>query len=69
MWQRISLKSVNMNEWCELTGEQKSLYGQLQDLHVAPIRAALQRGEYVSLHFKHTSHNNQALTGLRSPPH
>jgi len=41
-------EKIEMNYWCELTEEQKSLYGQIQDMHVAPIRKALQRGEYVN---------------------
>jgi SNF2 family DNA or RNA helicase len=41
-------EKINMNESCGLTEEQKSLYGQLQDLHVTPIRRSLERGEYVS---------------------
>jgi len=41
-------EKINMNESCGLTEEQKSLYGQLQDLHVTPIRRSLEKGEYVS---------------------
>lgn len=39
---------IDMNEWCELTDEQKSLYGQIQDTHVAPVRRALEGGEIVN---------------------
>ena len=39
---------IEMNEWCGLTDEQKSLYGQIQNLWVSPIRMALRRGEYVN---------------------
>jgi superfamily II DNA or RNA helicase len=38
---------IEMNEWCELTEEQRQLYGGLQD-KVKRIRQALQRGESVN---------------------
>jgi len=41
-------EKIEMNEWCGLTEEQKSLYGQLQDIFVSPIRKALLKGEYVN---------------------
>lgn len=41
-------EKIPMDEWCGLTEEQKSLYGQLQDMWVSPIRKALLKGEYVN---------------------
>ena len=41
-------EKIVMEEWCELTEEQKSLYGQIQDRYVSPVRRALLRGEQVS---------------------
>ena len=41
-------EKIEMNYWCELTEEQKALYKQLQDLQVAPVREALQKGETVN---------------------
>ena len=41
-------EKIEMRHWCELTDEQKALYGQLQDRYVSPLRQALQRGEYVN---------------------
>ncbi len=40
-------EKIAINEWCELTFEQKQLYGGLQD-EVKRIRSALKRGESVS---------------------
>jgi len=40
-------EKIEMDYWCELTEEQKSLYGQLQEMYVTPIRAALEKGEGV----------------------
>lgn len=40
-------EKIEMNHWCDLTEEQRSLYGQLQEM-VAPVRVALERGESVS---------------------
>ena len=42
-------EKIVMEEWCELTKEQKALYGQIQDINVSPIRNALLRGEHVSV--------------------
>ena len=42
-------EKIEMSEWCGLTEEQRSIYGQLQEMYVSPVRAALSRGEYVSL--------------------
>lgn len=41
-------EKIEMNEWCGLTEEQRSLYGQIQDMRVSPIRKALLRGRYVN---------------------
>ncbi len=41
-------EKIKMEEWCELTEEQKSLYGQIQDQYVSPIRQSLEKGEVVS---------------------
>jgi len=41
-------EKIEMDEWCELTEEQKSLYGQLQDMWVSPLREALLKGKYVN---------------------
>ena len=41
-------EKIVMEEWCELTDEQKSLYGQIQDLYVSPVRRALLKGEQVN---------------------
>lgn len=41
-------EKIKMEEWCELTTEQKSLYGQIQDQYVSPIRKSLEKGEIVS---------------------
>jgi len=41
-------EKIMMEEWCELTNEQKSLYGQIQDLYVSPVRRALLRGEKIN---------------------
>lgn len=41
-------EKIDMDEWCELTDEQKSLYGQIQDIYVAPVRHALVGGEHVN---------------------
>lgn len=40
-------EKIEMDYWCELTEEQKSLYGQLQEMYVTPVRAALEKGEDV----------------------
>lgn len=40
-------EKIAMDYWCELTEEQKSLYGLLQEMYVTPIRAALEKGEDV----------------------
>jgi SNF2 family DNA or RNA helicase len=41
-------EKIEMKDWCELTDEQKSLYGQLQDLYVNPLRKAIQNGEQIN---------------------
>lgn len=39
---------IEMDEWCELTDEQKALYGQIQDQFVPSIRQELQEGKTVN---------------------
>ncbi|MFH0897212.1 MAG: DEAD/DEAH box helicase [Candidatus Bathyarchaeota archaeon] len=41
-------EKIEMNYWCGLTEEQKSLYGQIQDTYVSPIRESLQKSENVT---------------------
>jgi SNF2 family DNA or RNA helicase len=41
-------EKIEMDEWCELTVEQASLYGQIQDRYAAPVRRALEGGEIVN---------------------
>ena len=41
-------EKIQMNEWCNLTKEQKILYSQIQNLGIKPIRVALQKGETVN---------------------
>ncbi len=41
-------EKIEMDIWCELTNEQKSLYGQIQDTYADPVRQALDGGEQVS---------------------
>lgn len=41
-------EKIEIRDWCSLTNEQRSLYGQIQDSRVNPIRSKLLRGEYVS---------------------
>lgn len=40
-------EKIEMDEWCNLTDEQRSLYSQIQERYVSPIRTALLRGEKV----------------------
>jgi SNF2 family DNA or RNA helicase len=41
-------EKIQMEEWCSLTEEQKTLYSQIQNLGVKPIRDALQKGEKIN---------------------
>lgn len=41
-------EKIDMDEWCVLTEEQKSLYGQIQDMYADPVRRALRGGENVN---------------------
>jgi len=41
-------EKIEMDEWCELTDEQKSLYGQIQDTFAAPVRLGLKRGQILN---------------------
>ena len=41
-------EKINMDEWCELTAEQKSLYGQIQEQYGAPVRDAIGRGTAIN---------------------
>ena len=41
-------EKIEMDEWCSLTEEQKSLYGQIQDLHASSVRDAIKRNESVN---------------------
>lgn len=41
-------EKIEMKEWCELTEEQQSIYGQLQELHVKPLRQSIEKGEKVN---------------------
>ena len=41
-------EKIEMDEWCNLTEEQKSLYGQIQDRYVSPIRNSLIRRENIN---------------------
>jgi len=41
-------EKIIMEEWCELTEEQKSLYGQIQDQYAWPVRKSLEKGEVVN---------------------
>jgi SNF2 family DNA or RNA helicase len=41
-------EKIEMDEWCELTDEQKFLYNQIQNQFVSPIRDSLNRGEVVN---------------------
>jgi non-specific serine/threonine protein kinase len=42
-------EKIEIKNTCGLTDEQRSLYGQLQDLYVDPVRRALMEGENVSV--------------------
>jgi len=39
---------IDILEYCELTEEQRSLYGQIQDMQISPLRTAMASGEKVS---------------------
>ena len=41
-------EKIEMKEWCELTEEQKALYGQIQDLKVKPLTEAIRKGEQIN---------------------
>jgi len=41
-------EKIDMDEWCELTDEQKFLYNEIQDRYVSPVRDALRKGEFVN---------------------
>jgi len=41
-------EKIDIDEWCELTEEQKSLYGQIQDQHAVSVRKRLIEGENVN---------------------
>jgi len=41
-------EKIDIDEWCELTKEQRRLYLDLQQRYIAPVRGALERGEYVN---------------------
>jgi len=41
-------EKIEMDEWTELTEEQKALYGQIQDQYVTSVRHSLQSGEQVN---------------------
>ena len=41
-------EKIQMDEWCNLTEEQKTLYNQIQNLGIKPIRDALQKGKTVN---------------------
>lgn len=41
-------EKIIMEEWCELTEEQKSLYGQIQEQYASPVRQSLEKGEVVN---------------------
>jgi len=41
-------EKIEMDEWCELTDEQKFLYNQIQNQFVSPIRDSLNKGEVVN---------------------
>jgi superfamily II DNA or RNA helicase len=68
-------EKVAINEWCELTHEQKQLYGGLQD-QVLDIRSALKRGEQVNytanvlpvlMHLKMICNHPYLVTGQLEP--
>lgn len=41
-------EKIEMEEWCSLTEEQKTLYEQIHNLKVAPIRNALKKGKNIN---------------------
>jgi len=41
-------EKVHMEEWCQLTEEQRALYGQIQESLGSPVQAQLEKGEQVS---------------------
>jgi len=41
-------EKIYMNEWCDLTDEQRHLYGMIQEERVSPLRLALQGGKRVN---------------------
>ena len=68
-------EKVAINEWCELSPEQKQLYGGLQD-QVLDIRSALKRGEQVNytanvlpvlMHLKMICNHPYLVTGQLEP--
>jgi superfamily II DNA or RNA helicase len=42
-------EKIEMEEWCELTPEQRALYAEIQRLQVEPIRERLRAGEEVDI--------------------
>jgi SNF2 family DNA or RNA helicase len=44
-------EKIELEDWCDLTEEQRSLYGQIQDQYAEPLRAEIERGEKVNYQF------------------
>jgi SNF2 family DNA or RNA helicase len=41
-------EKIEMKHYCELTQEQRAIYGQLQNRYISPVRRALREGAYVN---------------------
>ena len=44
-------EKIELEDWCDLTEEQRALYGQIQHQYAEPLRAEIRRGEKVNYQF------------------
>jgi len=66
---------IEMVDWCELTEEQKSIYGQIHEAYVSPIRRSLLLGKDVSAphilavltRLKQTCDHPALVNGIKDP--